>query len=82
MENWGLVTYREAQLLIDEQNSSARTKQRVAIVISHELAHQWFGNLVTMVGNLCRFGRREARQQLSTSLSVRNAGMVDSPVAK
>lgn len=48
MENWGLVTYREAYLLIDPQNASLPTKQRVATVIAHELAHQWFGDLVTM----------------------------------
>lgn len=48
MENWGLVTYREACLLVDEGNTPADTKQYVATVIAHELAHQWFGNLVTM----------------------------------
>ncbi len=48
MENWGLVTYRETALLVDDKNSSASAKQRVAEVIDHELAHQWFGNLVTM----------------------------------
>jgi len=48
MENWGLVTYRETALLIDPANSSASTKQWVALVVGHELAHQWFGNLVTM----------------------------------
>ncbi|XP_045180065.2 puromycin-sensitive aminopeptidase-like [Mercenaria mercenaria] len=48
MENWGLVTYRETALLIDPQNSSSKTKQWVALVVGHELAHQWFGNLVTM----------------------------------
>jgi len=48
MENWGLVTYRSTCLLIDPENSSTQTKQRVAIVVAHELAHQWFGNLVTM----------------------------------
>jgi puromycin-sensitive aminopeptidase len=42
------VTYRESALLIDPEKSSAANKQRVAIVIAHELAHQWFGNLVTM----------------------------------
>eukprot|EP00026_Physarum_polycephalum_P002309 Phypoly_transcript_02315.p1 GENE.Phypoly_transcript_02315~~Phypoly_transcript_02315.p1 ORF type:complete len:885 (+),score=198.44 Phypoly_transcript_02315:95-2656(+) len=47
MENWGLVTYREVALLVDT-NSSVITKQRVAYVVAHELAHQWFGNLVTM----------------------------------
>ncbi|KAL6073678.1 Aminopeptidase [Balamuthia mandrillaris] len=48
MENWGLVTYREAALLIDEKQSSGMRKQGVARTVSHELAHQWFGNLVTM----------------------------------
>ncbi|KAJ2783493.1 hypothetical protein GGI15_002573, partial [Coemansia interrupta] len=48
MENWGLITYREVALLVDEANSSSRSKQYVAEVVSHELAHQWFGNLVTM----------------------------------
>jgi aminopeptidase 2 len=48
MENWGLVTYRTAYLLFDEKNSSLKTKQNVAYVVGHELAHQWFGNLVTM----------------------------------
>lgn len=49
MENWGLVTYRETALLIDPKNSSSKSKQWVALVVGHELAHQWFGNLVTMV---------------------------------
>ncbi|KAJ3219009.1 hypothetical protein HDU67_002999 [Dinochytrium kinnereticum] len=48
MENWGLITYRETALLFDEKLSSADNKQRVATVIAHEMAHQWFGNLVTM----------------------------------
>ncbi|OWF36627.1 Puromycin-sensitive aminopeptidase [Mizuhopecten yessoensis] len=48
MENWGLVTYRETALLIDPTTSSAKTCQWVALVVGHELAHQWFGNLVTM----------------------------------
>lgn len=48
MENWGLVTYRVVDLLLDEKTSSATTKKRVAEVVQHELAHQWFGNLVTM----------------------------------
>ncbi|MEW4353919.1 M1 family metallopeptidase [Streptococcus pneumoniae] len=47
MENWGLITYREVYLLADE-NSSAMSRQQVALVIAHEVAHQWFGNLVTM----------------------------------
>lgn len=48
MENWGLITYRSVDLLLDESTSGAKTKQRVAEVVQHELAHQWFGNLVTM----------------------------------
>ncbi|XP_055851073.1 aminopeptidase N-like isoform X2 [Episyrphus balteatus] len=48
MENWGLVTYRETALLYERNVSSASSKHRIASVISHELAHQWFGNLVTM----------------------------------
>ncbi|XP_026656624.2 aminopeptidase M1-B-like isoform X2 [Phoenix dactylifera] len=48
MENYGLVTYREKSLLYDERYSSASSKQWVAITVTHELAHQWFGNLVTM----------------------------------
>jgi len=48
MENWGAVTYRESALLVDENLSSLANKQWVALVIAHELAHQWFGNLVTM----------------------------------
>lgn len=48
MENWGLITYREQTLLVDQRNTSLGTKQYVAMVVAHELAHQWFGNLVTM----------------------------------
>ena len=48
MENWGLVTYREVDMLIDKKTASSRQLQRVAEVVIHELAHQWFGNLVTM----------------------------------
>ncbi|CAH1155325.1 unnamed protein product [Phaedon cochleariae] len=48
MENWGLVTYRETCLLVDPHNTSAFSKQWIALVVGHELAHQWFGNLVTM----------------------------------
>uniref|UniRef100_A0A1I7SBU0 Aminopeptidase n=1 Tax=Bursaphelenchus xylophilus TaxID=6326 RepID=A0A1I7SBU0_BURXY len=48
MENWGLVTYREVCLLVDEAKSSHRQKSFVALIVSHELAHFWFGDLVTM----------------------------------
>ncbi|XP_070599089.1 leucyl-cystinyl aminopeptidase isoform X2 [Erythrolamprus reginae] len=48
MENWGLITFRETALLYDNNTSSAIDKKRVTAVIAHEIAHQWFGNLVTM----------------------------------
>jgi aminopeptidase N len=44
----GLVTYRTTAVLYDEKNSDAKYRNRVAYVVAHELAHQWFGNLVTM----------------------------------
>ncbi len=47
MENWGCITFREAVLLVGE-HTATHVKQYVAMVIAHELAHQWFGNLVTM----------------------------------
>ncbi|NP_001413510.1 endoplasmic reticulum aminopeptidase 1 isoform 2 precursor [Mus musculus] len=48
MENWGLTTYRESSLLYDKEKSSASSKLGITMIVSHELAHQWFGNLVTM----------------------------------
>lgn len=48
MENWGLITYRVVDLLYDEKTSGAAMKERIAETVQHELAHQWFGNLVTM----------------------------------
>ncbi|KAI4882934.1 hypothetical protein NFI96_030329, partial [Prochilodus magdalenae] len=48
MENWGLTTYRETSLLFDPEKSSASNKLGITMIIAHELAHQWFGNLVTM----------------------------------
>eukprot|EP00756_Hemistasia_phaeocysticola_P050988 Hpha_TRINITY_DN26171_c0_g1::TRINITY_DN26171_c0_g1_i1::g.155277::m.155277/K08776/NPEPPS; puromycin-sensitive aminopeptidase len=48
MENWGLVIYRECDMLCDEKTVASDSKQRIADTICHELAHQWFGNLVTM----------------------------------
>ena len=48
MENMGLITYRETALLANVVTSSASELQRVAVVVSHELAHQWFGDIVTM----------------------------------
>lgn len=48
MENWGMVTYREGSMLIDEHSSDLADRQHVANVTIHEISHQWFGNLVTM----------------------------------
>ena len=48
MENWGCITYREAALLVDPDNSSTAAKERIALTVCHEIAHQWFGNIVTM----------------------------------
>lgn len=48
MENWGLITYREVALLVDPKITSISSRQYAALVIAHELSHQWFGNLVTM----------------------------------
>ncbi len=48
MENAGLITYREVALLLDPATASLAQRKRVAEVVTHELAHQWFGNLVTM----------------------------------
>ncbi|XP_068941248.1 endoplasmic reticulum aminopeptidase 1 isoform X2 [Petaurus breviceps papuanus] len=48
MENWGLTTYRESGLLYDTEKSSVSSKLWITMIIAHELAHQWFGNLVTM----------------------------------
>lgn len=50
MENWGLITYRETAMLYDPQESSESNKQRVAVVVSHELAHQ-VGKNKTATGN-------------------------------
>ncbi|VDN05394.1 unnamed protein product [Thelazia callipaeda] len=48
MENWGLITFSELALLYDSRLYSRDQKLYIAITIAHELAHQWFGNLVTM----------------------------------
>lgn len=49
MENFGLITFRTTMILFDPAVSSSEVRENVAIVIAHELAHQWFGNLVTPV---------------------------------
>lgn len=48
MENFGAITYRDTALLVDAKNASIAAKKRVAIVVAHEMAHQWFGDMVTM----------------------------------
>lgn len=48
MENWGAITFRETCMLVDPDNCSQEQLQRVATVVAHEVAHQWFGNLTTM----------------------------------
>jgi len=48
MENFGCITYRETDLLVDARTGSIPAKKRVAIVVAHEMAHQWFGDMVTM----------------------------------
>ena len=48
MENWGLITYRESCLLADPELTPESSRRFIATVITHELSHQWFGNLVTM----------------------------------
>ena len=48
MENLGCITYRESALLVDESTATSSEKMRVLDVIGHELAHMWFGDLVTM----------------------------------
>jgi len=48
MENWGLIFFRDSRMLVDEARASTSTLRDVANVITHEIVHQWFGNLVTM----------------------------------
>jgi len=48
MENLGAITYRETDLLVDEKTASVDSRKEVALVIAHEMAHQWFGDMVTM----------------------------------
>src|ERR1700712_3058654 len=48
MENFGCITYRETDLLVDSKTGNIPEKKRVAVVVAHEMAHQWFGDMVTM----------------------------------
>ena len=47
MENWGLIGFRETSLLYSDTTSSPASKQNIALTVAHEVAHFWFGNLVT-----------------------------------
>ena len=49
MENFGCITYRETEMLVDEKNGTLPAKKDVATTVAHEMAHQWFGDLVTPV---------------------------------
>ena len=71
-QNWGLITFRQTALLYDPQQSSTSDKQRVAVVIAHELAHQWFGNLVTMKVCLRTPTHRTTRTTHTHDTHVRN----------
>ena len=59
MENWGLLTFKESLVLVDLSNCSVEAKAEIALVVAHEVAHQWFGNIVTMVTSFGHL-RREA----------------------
>lgn len=48
MENWGLIIIRESFLIYDSQETPTKIQEYIAVIMAHELAHQWFGNLVTM----------------------------------
>ena len=48
MENWGCIVYSDTAFLFDPKTSSQSVKERVFAVVAHEIAHQWFGDLVTM----------------------------------
>lgn len=49
MENFGLLTFKESLLLLDTDNFTVKARSQIALTVCHEIAHQWFGNLVTMV---------------------------------
>ena len=54
MENWGLITYRERNLLFDPSTDSLQRKKRIAMVIAHELAHQWVNTVLISNKKICQ----------------------------
>ncbi|XP_042901287.1 glutamyl aminopeptidase [Parasteatoda tepidariorum] len=85
MENWGLITYKEQSLLVDN-TSSMTHKLKVAILVAHEVAHMWFGNLVTMdwwnetwlnEGFATHFAWKGAKHVLPEYFMVDDSGILD-----
>ena len=71
MENWGLITYGYSALLWDPAYQTVQELQRVSTVIAHELAHQWFGNLVTAAW-WSQLWLNEVRMATSDSIAIRH----------
>ena len=83
MENYGLLVFKESLLLIDPNNCSVHGLAEAALVICHEIAHQWFGNLVTMViNNLFKSLFILFKIKKHLNIFKLNKGMVDGFVAK
>ena len=90
MENWGLVLYRESFLLYKDGISTALDKNTIAIVISHELVHQWFGNNyqeyeMIVNRNVIRYEIVRINEPNDDYLSYRqfsHSKMVDRPLVK
>ena len=74
MENWGLITFRSSCILFDPEKTSDSQKERIAIIIAHELAHMWFGNLVT-VGWWTHLWLKEGFASYLQYLSIDNVSM-------
>ena len=72
MENWGLITYRETALLVQEGEASESDAFWAHITIAHELAHMWFGNLVTM--KVCERASERGRARQNRSIAMRGYG--------
>lgn len=46
MENWGLLIHREVNILFDEEIGNSAQRQRIALIVAHELSHMWFGGKI------------------------------------